>query len=442
MAYYVNTVLNQPKIKRTKLTIAAMALTAVAFVALLAITIGRVGAAGNTLVVDDDGMAVAGNCNSTTVTPYTTVSAAVTAAVAGDTVKVCPGTYAESVLVDKALTVKGAKAGSNPGGRTFAGPNESTVDGSTPGSAAFTVNAADVTIDGFSVTNPDEGLGIVVKTAGNNAVIKKNIVDGVGGAAFMNHTVGIYLELGPDNVKLISNKIGHVQSATAGAPGTAQGVLVGDSTSSDPSLGVRIEDNTIADITSAARGAYGIQLNNGSSTAPTATGYTTAKVLGNTIKDLNGGGWVHAIGLEGDTPNIQVKKNTISNLVDGTPAPINDAIGVFFESNVFFFTGDVNQNSLDVGATAFGIAVHPALTTLYPTLSADGTCNWWGHRSGPGPVGPGSGSMVTAGVDFKPWLKSANLHKGNCGEQHHHDYNDHNYGHGWDDKDRWNGWDD
>jgi nitrous oxidase accessory protein NosD len=38
---------------------------------------------------------------------YTTIQAAVTAAVAGDTVLVCPGTYPEQVVIDKWLTVKG-----------------------------------------------------------------------------------------------------------------------------------------------------------------------------------------------------------------------------------------------------------------------------------------------------------------------------------------------
>ena len=115
---------------------------------------------------------------------------------------------------------------------------------------------------------------------------------------------------------------------------------------------------------------------------------------------------------------------------------------MFFEDNIFFFTGNVNQNSLDIGSTAFGMAVHPALTTLYPTLSADGTCNWWGNKTGPGPVGPGTGSMVTTGVDYKPWLKSARLSKGQCGDKGHKDYNDNHHGHGHDDKNRWGDWDD
>ncbi len=416
----INTFVNQTQ-TRKRLAITALAVVASA----VALTVsGRV-------------QAVVGGPTCNVPADYATIQLAVDAA-GCSTIKVAAGDYPESVTIPRSLTLKGAKAGVNVNSRTFDSASESTVDGATAGAATFTVSAADVTIDGFSVTNPGEGVGIDVKTAGNNAVIKNNIVDGVGGPTFLNHTVGVYLELGPDNVKVASNKITHIQSATAGAPGTAQGILVGDSTSADPSLGVRIDNNTITDVTSAARGAYGIQLNNGSSAAPAATGYTTAKISGNTIKNLNGAGWVHAIGLEGDTPNVVVKNNTISNLISTTA----DRIAVFFEDNVFFFTGAVNQNSLDVSSTAYGIAVHPALTTLYSTLSVDGTCNWWGARSGPGPVGPGTGSLVSLGVDFKPWLRSANSNgHGQCGDKDR-DYNDHHSGHGNDDKNRWGDWDD
>ncbi len=286
---------------------------------------------------------------------------------------------------------------------------------------SFTVNAANVTINGFSVTNPNHGLGVTVKTAGNNAVIKNDIVNNIGGSSYSANSVGVYLEHGPDNVKVSNNRISNVQSSPS-----AQGVLVGDSTSSDPSLGFVLNGNTISDVTSTTKGAYGVQLNNGVH----STGYTTAKITNNIIKNLNGS-WVHAIGLEGNTPNVVVRRNTISNLV----SPGADKVAVWFEDNVFFFTAEVHRNSLNVGSSAYGIAVNPALTTQYPTLSVDGTCNYWGAHNGPGSVGPGSGSLVGPGVDYQPWLKSSNL-KGQCGDKGHHDYNDYHHGHGHDDRDR------
>ncbi len=410
----------QLSIARTKIhnrmwTPAALALALAACCGFLAFMVTTAAATTVTFVVDDDGQATSGNCNSSTVTPYTTVGSAVAAASAGDTVKVCPGAYAENVVVDKTLNLKGAKAGVGVASRTFGGANESTVTG------LVTIQAAGVSVDGFSLTNPDQGLGVIVKTAGNNALIKKNLISTVGSATFVGPTVGVYLGLGPDGVRVDGNKITDVQSQT----GSAQGILVGDSTSSNPSLGVRISGNTISGMASVAKGAYGVQINNGASTAPAAIGYTEARITGNTISNLSGG-WAHAVGLEGETPNVVVKYNVITNLTDVTPTPVNDAIAVFFEANPFFFTSEVNHNSLAVGSTAYGIAVHPSLTAVYSSLQMEAQCNWWGASNGPGSVGVGSGSMVTAGVDYAPWLKSANLNK-NCNhdDDHHHDWNKH-----------------
>jgi hypothetical protein len=247
---------------------------------------------------------------------YATIQAAVD--VAGcSTIKVAAGTYAENVTIARSVTLKGAKFGSNVNGRTFGNAAESKVTG------LLTINAADVTVAGFSLTNPNQGIAVTVKTAGNNANIKDNFVDTVGGATYNDNAIGIYLETGPDDVKIEKNKLGHIQTGTLGS---AQGILVGDSTSANPSLGIRILENTISDITSGAKGAYGIQVNNGAkspTSMPSATGYTTVKIRENTIKNLTGN-WAHGIGLEGDTPNAIVTQNVISNLVDTNPVPVPD----------------------------------------------------------------------------------------------------------------------
>jgi hypothetical protein len=45
--------------------------------------------------------------------------------------------------------------------------------------------------------------------------------------------------------------------------------------------------------------------------------------------------------------------------------------------------------------------------------------NWWGAADGPGPVGPGSGGLVSTGIDFDPWLVATPVHScpspGTCG---------------------------
>ncbi|MFJ6025994.1 hypothetical protein ACIQCN_00815 [Pseudarthrobacter sp. NPDC092424] len=70
--------------------------------ALGAISVAPAAAAAEpvTLVVDDDG----GQCGPEA---YRTIGAAVTAAKNGDTVKVCPGSYAERVTITKKITIQG-----------------------------------------------------------------------------------------------------------------------------------------------------------------------------------------------------------------------------------------------------------------------------------------------------------------------------------------------
>jgi hypothetical protein len=255
----------------------------------------------------------------------------------------------------------------------------------------FTIQAADVRVDGFWLANPGASTGILVKTAGNNARILHNIIDGIGGASFSENTQAVYLEHGPDGVWVIGNRMRHI----VGDRTSNGGVFIGDSTATDPSVDILIAGNTISDVQSLSRGAYGIHVNNGAK----ATGYTRVKILGNSISGLSGGGWTHAIGLEGDTPDVVVRLNSISNVAAGT----TNRVAVFFEDNRSFATGHVNQNNFDVTPAAAGIYVVPS--PAGSTAKVDGTCNWWGHGNGPGPAGPNPlGAGVGPNVTYSPWL--------------------------------------
>jgi hypothetical protein len=329
----------------------------------------------------------------TPATAKQTIEAAVNQVSPGGTVVVAAGGYTENVVISNPMTVDGAGAGNNPvtGGRTFGSPAESTLNGQ------ITIQAPNVTVDGFSETKSvgsGAAFGIVVKTAGSGAVIENDIIDTVwtpdtGG----NGTAqGIYLEHGPDNVQILGNVISNVHSNRS-----AKGILIGDSAATDPSDGVLIQGNSISAVTSDAKGAYGVQVNN-------HQGASSLTVDGNTFDSLSGGGWVHAVGLEADTPNVVVTKNTFSNLT----ASGVDRVAVWFESeDASFATGHVNRNNLDVGSSTLGIAVDPALGAG----PVDGTCNWWGSAYGPAPSGPGS--PVSPGAETTPWLTTSDLN-GSC----------------------------
>lgn len=91
--------------------------------------------AGNLLYVDDDGL----DGFKCTNAPYATISAAIAAAKKGDEIRVCPGTYAEQVVVPFDMTIRGEAFGSRravikPAAMPATVP---TIDGGNPVAAAI-----------------------------------------------------------------------------------------------------------------------------------------------------------------------------------------------------------------------------------------------------------------------------------------------------------------
>src|SRR5258706_24141 len=294
------------------------------------------------------------------------------------TINVGPGLYNENVSINRSLTLNGAQQGVAFSGRTFGSASESKVTSSTQGIPVIKINATNVTVDGFSVTDTVglfAAVGIDVKNACNGALITNNIIDGISTADTTGNGTAqaIYLEAGPDNVQILANEMTNVHSNRS-----AKGITIGDASSTNPSVNILIDGNSISNITSDARGAYGVSINNGNG----ATSNSGLVIRNNSIFTLNGGGWVHAVGLEANTPGVLVRDNSFSNLI----SPSTDAVAVWFEANSSFATAHVNTNNFNVGPAAYGIAVDPAISG---TGTVDGTCNWWGAANGPGPVGPG-----------------------------------------------------
>jgi parallel beta-helix repeat protein len=96
--------------------------------------------AAATWYVDDSN---AGAEDGTQAHPFNTITEAVTAALAGDTIIVAGGTYAETVSVNKSLEIR-AKSGETP---------EITIAG-----IGFSITANGVTIDGFTITQATDGI--------------------------------------------------------------------------------------------------------------------------------------------------------------------------------------------------------------------------------------------------------------------------------------------
>ncbi|QYZ78743.1 hypothetical protein E2N92_04515 [Methanofollis formosanus] len=118
------------------------------------ITGGPIGAA--TLYVDDDGGEGV----------YTTISDAVAASNAGDTVVVRDGAYTENVQVDKQLCI-----------RSENGAGAVTVTAASPTKPVFNLAANGVTLEGFTFCGPSDWGGIEV-VGFNDCTVRKNDVSG------------------------------------------------------------------------------------------------------------------------------------------------------------------------------------------------------------------------------------------------------------------------
>ncbi|TMK84866.1 MAG: hypothetical protein E6G44_08895, partial [Actinobacteria bacterium] len=162
-----------------------------------------------TLVVDDDGMGDIASCNNATPT-YSTIQAAVNDAVSGDTIKVCPGTYTESVTVSTDnLTLAGAKAGIDA--RFPRGTGESIVQPSA-GLTGVSLNADNLTLDGFRVTLVSgDASGIYTNPSYSGYSVVNNIVD--------HNTFGLYLNTGASIANLVEHNYFNENNASGAASG-------------------------------------------------------------------------------------------------------------------------------------------------------------------------------------------------------------------------------
>ena len=120
------------------------------------------------------------NCTSPS---FSSIQAAINAASANDTIYVCPGTYNESLTINKPLTIDGAQYGVDA--RTRSVPDE-TVLNATSGiqysSGATSGTVSGFTLDGFTTGNSY----IFASNVGSGWSFTDNILDASGGGIYVN----------------------------------------------------------------------------------------------------------------------------------------------------------------------------------------------------------------------------------------------------------------
>ncbi|QQS32661.1 MAG: right-handed parallel beta-helix repeat-containing protein [Acidobacteriota bacterium] len=355
-----------------------------------------------TTVVDDDGMASSTDCDAADPT-YSSIQDAVTAASAGDTIKVCQGTYVEQIAVPSGknnLNIVGANAGIQ--GNGVRGP-ESIVQGngvsSSPFAGVFTIRGDNTTIDGFRVevitppvlSNARNGIRIF----SDNSVAQNNVVVNTSATA-TGPSYGVAIQgtsaLDPaDGNQVLSNLVRDFTNSSG------HGMNIGGPPT-NPTTNTLIENN---EVTNNRNGVYvdradgtivrgNLIVNNlRSGIVDFQNAVMTTLVEGNTFDGNNvidGGG--AALNLFGSSTTVI--GNRITN---------NAGIAVWRRPNgVFSGVSTVNYNRIVGNGTGIN-------NTLPDAMDAEN--NWWGCNYGPGATGAGcSGTTngVTGAVDADPWL--------------------------------------
>ena len=319
-----------------------------------AIPVTQVSANGpTTWNVDDDRV----QCPSA---DYIDIQDAISVAGAGDTVNVYPGSYNPFAIIEKnELTIKSTEGAAS----TTVSGDYIDIDGSWYFATIMIRDSADVTIDGFEVVGggwwtSSDGIWI---TYG-----------------------GTYPDYGGSPRAAIKNNVIHHK-------------WHGISVSKSPD--VAIENNEVYDTS-----GHGIYI---------ASGSDGAVIKGNEVHDLSVSGGQGAVALF--SKHCLVEGNILHDvtgwgggmwMINPSDCVIlgndiyNNPIGIFYQGtgNRINFNNIYDNTASGSSVGNWGIYVN--------TGSVDAENNWWGDKSGPSGVGPGTGDAVSTNVDYDPWLRA------------------------------------
>jgi hypothetical protein len=306
------------------------------------------------------------NTHSCIVVPGGSIQTALNAALAGGTVTVATGTYVGNLTLGTALTLTGTSA---------------VVDGNVSFGAA-------VTMTGVTVQN-DHSCNVVsggsIQTAVNAAL--------AGGTVNVDH--GTYVE----ELDITKNL---TLTGTDGSGTTFINAPVTVSTHTrnleSPRILVAVESATVTisgfTIDGLKRAGeeeayWGVNFWNSSGTLQNCT-----------VK-----GFMHDTTDKSVTKyGVHVNQTTSGSMTQTVTISGNDVntngTGISLDATITTMTGITAHNNKFSGNIVYGIRNSKA-------LDVDATSNYWGHASGPGGEGTGSGNAVSTYVTFSPWWTTA-----------------------------------
>ncbi len=334
---------------------------------------------------------------------YPTISAAVSAAVAGDTIKVCAGTYDETVDVTTPdLTFVGAQAGKK-GSATRAGKlSEESVVSDVNGDFVLSADADDTSISGFAlegagsptldhdgieafagssglsvtddvIVGDGNGINLQNPEADNPATISYNYIwdnNAEGGLGVNGSTgTGVFISNGAADDTSITHNVFGDDSQTAinfaGGASPSEGLVVADNTSLDDSTFVvavnstnaTIQDNRIT-VVGPVPGGNGTGIldfggntdlrilknvmssDSDDSAAIALSAYDGAASVGTTVTGNTVSGWDDGVSAAAGYTTVLVSGNRISG---------NGAVGISFDTDTGGNVISQNRISADSG---------------------------------------------------------------------------------------------
>ncbi len=397
-------------------------------------TIIQLGVIQDKLIDKLDKSSVSGD-NSIFILPNTAIAtannrgiqAAVNAVTSGGTVDVAPGTYNENVNISKSIVLNGSNVGISGNGTRVGESDISSVN----------ITASNVTVDGFSLTNPGVQMNVNGTTSLVGVKVQNNIFSGYRSVGFPTYNAGNILITG----NLFKNPLANSESiqikANSSTPGGCNGTIVNHnvftaasnnggadvnfSCTGSSSTGVIVSENMdtgLADpngtsFTAFSGVASGIVISDNNITSTPTSGspiFFFGSVSGSVTIDnnrINGGG-SSAIAILGgeytsDTSNTGTFTITNNDLSGNKRGVYISAKGLASGAKVI-----INKNDLS-GNTSYGVEnINSA------SIIVDATDNWWGDASGPLdnkslPGTPnynnpsGKGAPVSSFVDYRPW---------------------------------------
>lgn len=287
------------------------------------------GVSGNNTTYDFErpaGTLVVGTCPGAT---YSTIQAAVTAAVAGDTIQVCPGSYNENVNINKNnITLVGAGASSNASYGTIIEGATPTNIGNNPG-ITLPPNVTGVSIRNLRVQNFNANSGIYATANNNNftadsiTAYNNNSTGSANGAGIFMHGPVSYVTI--NNVTADSNK--------------ARGIVIWDGFKQHITFTNNIVTNN---------GCCGMELQDGTASGVTMTGNYIAN---------NGDSGMAAVGLMyGAGPNVIANNVLLNNGRFGIEIKLPNGSGLETGDGSIVISGNSVARTVAIGAEARDIA--------------------------------------------------------------------------------------